>query len=77
MNFELIYSPPRSTYSNANSIVKNFLEEQWIKSVWSVKPYSFDNQQNCCGVMKVINNNYYNYLTTYYAMIKLWGNASS
>jgi hypothetical protein len=40
---------------NTCRIVRKFLAEQCIRSAWSVRPYSFGNQLNCCDVRNVDN----------------------
>jgi hypothetical protein len=34
-------------------IVRKYLAQRWIRSVWWWDPYSFENQLNCCEVRKV------------------------
>ena len=34
-------------------IVRKFLEELWVRSAWSVRPYCCERQLNCCGVRNV------------------------
>jgi hypothetical protein len=42
---------------NTCRTVRKFLAEQWIRSAWSVRPYSFENRLNCCEVRNAHNNN--------------------
>ena len=38
---------------NTCVIVRKYLAQQWIRSVWWWDPYSFENQLNCCEVRNV------------------------
>jgi hypothetical protein len=33
--------------------VRKFSAEQWVSNAWSVAPYCFENELNCCETRKV------------------------
>jgi hypothetical protein len=49
-----LYIPmQKAVILNTCRIARKFFSQQWITSAWSVGPYSFENQLNCCEVRKV------------------------